>query len=174
MTTKKVIVASIILLIGLAITLRYRISAPPLERDPHTALSAWADDVARRYPTLPEISVTKVEQLQSQGKILLVDTRSEEERRVSMIPGAISLAEVDLAQLGTRTLVAYCTIGERSAKFLSATDVPAQQRANLRGGILSWALAGKAMVDSKGAPSRRIHVYSRRYALPIPGYEAQW
>lgn len=79
-------------------------------------------DMARGYQRkFPEVhSLASTEFISwDQKDYILVDVRTEPERKVSMIPGAIPLnslgpREVDLVVKNKKKLVCYCTIGYRS------------------------------------------------------------
>lgn len=102
--------------------------------------------------------------------VLLVDTRSAEEYRVSRLPGAVRWSDfkagppptevLEHARAG-RPVVFYCSIGYRSG--LAAERVVGQvgkDRSvyNLKGGIFQWANEGRPL---EGGP--RVH-----------GYDEQW
>ena len=44
---------------------------------------------------------------------------------------------------------------------------------NLRGSIVSWTHVGGDLVKD-GAPTKRVHVYGRKWNLLADGYEAVW
>jgi rhodanese-related sulfurtransferase len=102
---------------------------------------------------------------------LLLDVRDADERAVSVIPGALS--ELGSIAPGTRVVV-YCTVGLRSG--ISARELRTRgiDAVNLRGGILAWLAAGGTLVDPAGNPTRRVHVYGRRWNAVPEDVEAIW
>jgi len=104
------------------------------------------------------------------GDVLLVDTRSPEEYRVSRLPGAVRWSDfkagppptevLERAKAG-RPVVFYCSIGYRSG--LAAERVAKQVGSdrsvyNLKGGIFQWANEGRPL---EGGPL-------------VHGYDEQW
>lgn len=108
----------------------------------------------------------------------LVDVRTPAERRVSALPGAIALAELERRLAAAEEddeqeveYVLYCTIGKRSSEQVRrlARRYPraAPRLANLRGSILAWAHAGLPLADQATV----VHCYARPWALLPEGYE---
>ena len=128
------------------------------------------------YADVPELSVSALVDLMAGGNVLLVDVRTPVELNVSMIPGAVSKAEFEKDKEIHRkqTLVTYCTIGYRSGLYAAALRKEGFHVFNLRGGILAWTHAGRPMVDSKGAETRRVHVYGAEWSLLPHGYTPMW
>lgn len=104
---------------------------------------------------------------------VFVDIRTPAEQEVSMIEGAITQAafEKDRAKYKKHKIIAYCTIGYRSAKFSEQIRKDGFDAVSLKGSILSWAHAGKPLVDKKG-PTHRVHVAGSSWDLLPKGYEA--
>jgi rhodanese-related sulfurtransferase len=120
----------------------------------------------------PEIDVAGLVRLQQRPNVVLVDVRAPEERAVSSIPGAISPQDFqDQEHLyAGHTVVAYCTIGVRSGKWVKKVRKRGIDARNLRGGILLWAHAGRPIEDEAG-PTRKVHVYGARWDLLPAGYD---
>lgn len=135
-------------------------------------IEALVADVEDEVGNVPAIRAQALLQAIAAGHPpILLDTRSERERAVSTIAGAVVAA--DAIPAGA-SVVVYCTIGLRSgiaARELRARGVDAL---NLRGGILAWVAAGGTLVDANGRPTRRVHVYGRRWNAVPKGFEAVW
>jgi sodium/bile acid cotransporter 7 len=133
-----------------------------------------AADSAASYTDITSVSATELVPLVAADAVVIVDVRPAAERAVSMIPGAVSAEQWQADRSGGRRVVAYCTAGYRSGDF--ARDWRAQGVAveNLAGGILAWLHADQPVVDSRDQPTRRVHVYGRRWNLLPPGYEGVW
>lgn len=100
--------------------------------------------------------------------IVLVDVRSEAERSVSMIPGAITAGtfEADLTSYEGKIIVPYCTIGGRSylyARKLSAAGISTR---NYRDSILGWCRSGLALEAPDGQPTKSVHPYWPIFRVP--------
>ncbi|MEZ4317791.1 MAG: rhodanese-like domain-containing protein [Myxococcota bacterium] len=106
---------------------------------------------------------------------VLVDVRPEEERKVSMIPGAITKEafEADPEKYRGQTIVPYCTIGARSGLYAKKLMNDGWEVRNLKGSLLSWTYAGLPLEDENG-PTHRVHTYGKRWALQADGYESVW
>lgn len=107
--------------------------------------------------------------------LILVDVRSPAERDVSVITGAISLAELEqLRPIPKVRVIVYCTIGLRSGHAARALRARGYDAFNLRGGVLAWLAAGGALVDRQGKPAQRVHVYGRRWNAVPASFESVW
>ena len=107
----------------------------------------------------PEITPQTLLAWQGQGlSVWLVDVRSDEEQRVSMISGAMTRAEYAARRASEQPdrVVAYCTLGIRSGQWVDqhqSTDVPAF---NLSGELSAgrmWLGHSSSRVDN-GAVTR--------------------
>jgi rhodanese-related sulfurtransferase len=99
-------------------------------------------------------------------QVLLLDTRTPAEYRVSHLQGARfvdfdSYEQADFAGISRQqTVVVYCSVGYRSErvgerlKALGFQDVR-----NLYGGIFQWVNEGRPVYNAAG-PTRQIHPYS--------------
>lgn len=139
-----------------------------------TALATMVRDVRMRYPDVEGVDAARVEAMIADGAVL-VDVRSEEERAVSRIPGSITREAylADPGRYGDRPVVAYCTVGERSARFAQEQAGQGRTILNFEGSILAWTHHGGALVGPDG-PTRRLHVYGSRWDLAAVGYETTW
>ena len=109
------------------------------------------------------------------GSLVLVDARSQAERDVSIIAGAITLAQADrLTPAPDVHVVVYCTIGLRSGHAARDLRKRGIDAVNLRGGVLAWLAEGGALVDAAGKPTHRVHVYGRRWNVVPDSFEAVW
>ena len=136
-----------------------------------TALSARiAELIAEVEKDVGDVPVQQVADLRDADRsgLILVDARSQAERDVSVIAGAVALAELEQSRpIPNTRVIVYCTIGLRSGKAVRALRARGFDAFNLRGGVLAWLAAGGAMVDTKGKPTQRVHVYGTRWnAVP--------
>lgn len=149
----------------LAMYHEYQASVGPCEQMTPAELLA-------RQPTLRAGAASR-----APSDIIVVDCRTAAERNVSIIPGSVTQAELEIqcrddpAYAVGRPIVCYCTIGYRSglaARQLTANGLPA---ANLVGSLLLWAHEGGALVDPRtGNEVRRMHVFGRRWDLAPSGF----
>lgn len=123
-----------------------------------------------------EVSPRELAALQKEGAVVVVDVREAEERSVSIIPGAISKEhyESNEEDYDGRPVVAYCTIGYRSGRYVDSLRRRGLDAKNLRGSILSWTHAGLPLVDERGEDVKRAHVYGPEWDLLPEGFEAVW
>lgn len=130
-----------------------------------------------RFPGVPEVGAAELRDRLERGEpLVLVDVRSEEERRVSTLPGAVRSEDVEAhpERFAGQKLVAYCTIGERSGWWALKEREAGLDVANLRGSVLAWTHAGGPLVDPDGRPTKRVHVYGWRWDLARTDYQATW
>ncbi len=137
-------------------------------------IQALYDSYRADFPGISGVTPEELVQLRAEREIVLVDVREPKERAVSMIPGSITREqfEAEKSSLGDRPVVAYCTIGYRSGEYvekLVKEGIPAR---NLEGSILAWVNAGQSVVDTTGAPTKRVHTYGAKWALLPEDYEA--
>jgi rhodanese-related sulfurtransferase len=127
-----------------------------------------------------EVPTMRVEDLGRGADPILVDVRPKEERKVSTIPGAITVDSLDRMPVQTRkgkVVVAFCTIGLRSGRWVEERRAQGENAFNLHGGVLAWAHAGRTFEarDFLGStPTRQVHVYGRRWNLLPDGYQGVW
>jgi sodium/bile acid cotransporter 7 len=149
--------------------------AEPSDQEKLKAVYKMYADYKADFPGVPDVSPKQAMELLKQGQVVFVDARPADERQVAMLPQAISQEEFlrDPAKYREKTVIAYCTISYRSGVLASKLRKKGVEIYNLRGGLLAWVHEGGKVYDQKG-PTKRIHVYGRRWNLPPKGYEAVW
>lgn len=145
------------------------------EAERRVVLERMVEEVGEDYPDVATISAVALRDALPEGDFVLVDVRTDAERRVSTLPGAITSEEFEarLQELAGRTVVAYCTIGRRSSDYVRRMARRGVDMLNLEGSVLAWTHAGGQLVND-GAPTRRLHVYGRRWNLAADGYQTIW
>ena len=130
----------------------------------------------KQFPDVPGISPEELAERLDDPELVVVDVREAGEREVSTLPGALSAEEFLQRgdELTGRRVVTYCTVGYRSGLFAEELRAKGWDVANLEGSILGWTHAGGELVDPEGRPTRRVHVYARRWNLAAEGYEPVW
>ncbi len=126
--------------------------------------------IRAEFPAVEQMTVAELDAwLQSdRPPPVLLDVRSEDEYRVSHLPGAIRVEPggdaILPAAAGKKTpIVAYCSVGYRSsalAERLTAQGYTAVH--NLEGSIFEWANRGLPVVRD-GEEVRQVHPYDRRW-----------
>jgi len=114
------------------------------------AKAQWAVE-AFDAPVLTQSQLEEMIAADESADVLLIDSRSEQEYRVSHLPGAVLWADfksgsppervMEHARAG-RPVVFYCSIGYRSgmaASRVAQLAKPQWQIFNLKGGIFQWA-----------------------------------
>lgn len=126
----------------------------------------YAQYRADAFPTIEDVTVAELPPIDAEAP-LYIDCREPEEQAVSMIEGAITKAEFEanLARYRGRRIVPYCTIGYRSGVYTRELRDRGLEAANLIGGVLEWAHAGRPFVDSDGARTHRVHTYGAKWDL---------
>ena len=126
------------------------------------------------WPESIDLSISELDSL----KVQFVDVRPFKERRVSVLPNAISLDEFEekfesKALDLNLTYVAYCTIGYRSARFTEKWKKEGVELFNLKGGVLAWAESGRSFVKDS-LPTDSVHVYGKDWNFLVEGYTPVW
>lgn len=138
------------------------------------ALSLYAGFMRKEFPEVRDLDGAELAGLLRNGTVTVVDVRSPQERAVSVVPGAVTPEEY-LARretLPSGPVVAYCTIGYRSAQFVLLLARQGVEARNLRAGILGWLHGGGTLADPAGRPTRRVHVYGSSWNLAPGAFEA--
>ncbi len=139
------------------------------------AMERMVQEIREDYPDVGTIAAAALRDALAADDFVLVDVRTERERRVSTLPGAITAEafESRLEEFAGQTVVAYCTIGRRSSDYVRKMGRRGVEMLNLEGSVLAWTHAGGRLFNS-GAPTNRLHVYGRRWNLAADGYETVW
>lgn len=123
-------------------------------------------EYAKKMPEVKEIrSETLINGIPED--VILVDVRTAQEQTVSMIPGAIT-KEVFLQEKEAcrdKKIVAYCTVGARSAVFAEKISKDGFQAYNLAGGILAWTGEGGKVVSAAQQAEKKVHTYGKEWDL---------
>ncbi|MEO1528542.1 MAG: rhodanese-like domain-containing protein [Planctomycetota bacterium] len=124
-------------------------------------------------PSIESIETRELERLLDSDDVVLVDVRSEAERSVSMIPGAVSKEqfEDEADQYRDRTIVPYCTVGGRALLYARKLAKQGFDTRCHRESILGWCDAELPLVDAEGNPTNRVHVVMKPFRVPAR-YEA--
>jgi sodium/bile acid cotransporter 7 len=125
----------------------------------------------KSFQNVADISPLKALALSHQGKVIFVDVRKPEEMKISMLPGAISLATFlsDPSRYTGKTIVGYCTISFRSGKIAKALATEGVTMLNLKGGLLAWTHEGGKVYGPNGE-TYRLHVFGKKWDLAPVGY----
>jgi rhodanese-related sulfurtransferase len=94
---------------------------------------------------------------------VLLDVRENEEWTAGHIEGAVHVPMMQLPQrlqfapgplTGEAPIVVVCKVGSRSAQVTAWLRGQGYDAANLAGGMLAWAAAGRPMQSDDGRPAR--------------------
>lgn len=169
------LLVSVVLLAVAFVYHRQNDARPQSAGDQHLdTLKQMMEQNRRAFPEADEVDVVKLIELLQHKDCVLVDVRTEAERQVSIIPGAISAAEFERTikdQTG-KTVVCYCTIGYRSAQYAQTMKQRGMSIASFNGSIIAWCQAGQKVTTPNGRDTRRVHVYGPKWNLLPPEYQA--
>ena len=127
--------------------------------------------------TAPSVTAKQIVALQNNelanGRYLVLDVRSVTESDVSVLPGAIAIAEFErtVDQHQSKTIITYCTIGVRSGWYANRLKTHGWNAYNYKGSIIDWCKNGLPLVTPQGEATNRVHTYNRMYSVPAQ-YEA--
>ena len=106
------------------------------------------------YGPLPSVDISTVPDPIPEG-LHILDVREDVEWAHGHIDGAqhIPLAQIParLDELPDGKTLVVCKIGGRSAKAVAFLQAKGHHAANLEGGMLDWAAAGRPMVSENGS-----------------------
>ncbi|WP_199312436.1 rhodanese-like domain-containing protein [Phormidium tenue] len=145
-------------------------------------LAWWAVDrwVQRAFPEVPTLTTQQLADWLSQARApspILLDVRRDDEFAVSHLPEAHCAASLEAAlALGLdrdRPIVAYCSVGYRSARLVEQLQgLGYTEVYNLAGSIFKWANEGRSLA-SQSEPAPRVHPYNASWGILLkPGLAA--
>ena len=149
--------------------------SPDSEAARRAVLERMIEGIREDYPDVPTITAAALRESLGSAGIVLVDVRTDEERSVSTLPGAISAEEFEsrVGELAGQTVVAYCTVGVRSSNYSRQMLERGIEVLNLEGSVLAWThIRGQLVQD--GVATDRVHVFGRRWNLAADGYRTVW
>lgn len=128
--------------------------------------------------TVPLIQPAQLSQKLATGTpVLLLDTRSEKEFRVSHLQGAqlVSYDHFSADALAAipkdRAIVVYCSVGYRSERIgEKLQDLGFTNVRNLYGGIFAWTNEKRPVFEGQNK-TNRVHAYSRTWGFWLKNAE---
>ncbi len=132
------------------------------------------DELLKKHnnDNIPYISVTELQQLQSQGDFLILDSREKNEFEVSHIPSAIFIGynhfSVEIFSENIKDkdtpIVVYCTLGIRSNVIANKLQNKGYTNIkNLYGGIIEWKNKGYTIVDNTETITENVYTFSKQW-----------
>jgi rhodanese-related sulfurtransferase len=119
--------------------------------------------------SVPELSVDAKTDVST---FVILDTREKSEFEVSHVRGAIWVGydDFEIRRIShlpkVSRILLYCSVGYRSEKVAEKLRIAGYRNVtNMVGGIFAWVNSGRRVVDSKGAPTTRVHGYSRAWGV---------
>jgi molybdopterin/thiamine biosynthesis adenylyltransferase/rhodanese-related sulfurtransferase len=112
---------------------------------------------------------------------LLIDVRTDRERRVSYIPDSIHLPMADvearLAEVAPdpdRPIITYCATGVRSLRILPTfASLGYEDAVSMAGGIVEWQALGYPTASPSALDDEKLARYSRHLLIPEVGIAGQ-
>jgi rhodanese-related sulfurtransferase len=125
---------------------------------PDQRLARFETAIRRAFPDVATIAPAALEGLLEAGKgesVVLVDVRTPAEQAAGRISGARGLGAATVADSEGRTVVAYCAVGLRSARWVIESEAQARAAGargicNLSGGVFRWVNEGRGLVAAGG------------------------
>ncbi len=134
----------------------------------------YDQDKQKFFPGAGDLTVEELVALDKKAEnLIFVDVRSDREQQVSMIPGSVTLSDYNKHpdRYKNSTVIAYSTIGRRSGIFVQKLSAQKKPAYNLKGGLLAWIHAGRAITSEIGR-TNKIVVPSGEQGLLPAGYKA--
>jgi len=170
---QKWLLAAGILALVLVLCHREGPAAPLIDAQKKAAVYDMYAGYKKEFPEVTDITSKEVmELLARKKKVVLVDVRTPEEQRVSMLPGAITREEFlsNLDAYRDNVVIGYCTISYRSGRLAQDLRQKGITMLNLKGGLLAWVHEG-GKVYSQGRETRKVHVYGSKWDLAPERYQ---
>mmetsp|Transcript_42170 Transcript_42170/g.75693 ORF Transcript_42170/g.75693 Transcript_42170/m.75693 type:complete len:184 (-) Transcript_42170:148-699(-) len=130
-----------------------------------------------KFPSCPEVEPRELwesmnaSDTTSEGKkFVIVDTRREEEHKVSMLPGSVTQREFETRREAhsNSTVYCYCTVGYRSGIYADKLRREGLEAVNLRGSIVAWTQEGLPLVkrehDGTETQTKQVHAFGKQWA----------
>src|SRR5690606_5001309 len=116
-------------------------------------IASMAKTLDKQFPGIPSVDFTSIPR-----NAVMVDVREKNERLVSTLPRAISLADFKSkhGEYAQFPIIVFDTLGQRSIPEVSNLRAQGFDAYNLHGGILAWAHAGGIFVDIAGNVTKRV------------------
>jgi len=139
-------------------------------------LEDGSNGCALRYSLAPTITASEFARRSKEEEWVAVDARSEDERRVSIIPNALSIAEFEgqLEQHRKKRILVYCTVGCRSGAYAQVLRDSGFDAFSLWGGVLAWTFDKGQFVTPDGRSTESVHVSDAYWDVLPQGYKAVW
>ena len=112
------------------------------EEQKKSLVERLGEPIIRSYPELKHLNGKEVKELiKKNPKTVLVDVRNANERKISMIDGAICKKDFEKrkADLVKTPVIIYSSTGYRSAKFARTLKIEGFQVYNFIVSVLSWS-----------------------------------
>lgn len=123
--------------------------------------------ISNKYPKVKHISTEEMQSLFFGGRrFYLFDIRTEEEFAVSHLAGAVRAEDGDEVGLPKEAfIIAYCSVGVRSADFIDDLQQHGYQQAyNLKGSLFEWANKGY-FLERDGQRTYVAHPYNDEWGV---------
>jgi rhodanese-related sulfurtransferase len=124
-------------------------------------------DIDKNFSDVPQITTEDAMRLYSQhGKEVFIDVRSREEYEVSHLPEAINIEDPAKVKLAPdTTIIAYCSVGYRSAIFTRGLLKRGFRHAyNMRGSIFEWANKGYPLLRGTEIV-HTVHPFNKKWGV---------
>lgn len=137
--------------------------------------------VQQAFPAVPSLTTQAFADWLGGAKSplpMLLDVRRDYEFAVSHLPEARRVqnldAVLDLGLAPHQPIVAYCSVGYRSARLVTQLRAAGYTEVyNLAGSIFQWANEGRSLV-SQGQPTTLVHPFNPLWGLLLkPGLRAE-
>ena len=137
---------------------------------------AWTEVEAlieAAFPDVPSMDTAALSELLQDPTrtVVLIDAREEAEFAVSHLPGAVRAASVEHAAAlvdgapAGATVVAYCSVGYRSAGLVAALRARGRTEVlNLEGSIFRWANEDRPLYRGD-LPVRQVHPFDEEWGV---------
>ncbi len=120
---------------------------------------------------VPIMTAKRLKRIINDPNLILIDVRTPAECNVSLLPHAVTRSQFEKKyadqDLSDNKIIVYCTIGERSGRYVETMRKRYPNMYNLIGGILSWSLENgelyKKSASGKWVKTNDAHTYNKEW-----------
>jgi len=135
-------------------------------------IEEMANTIQKKFPSVQNITVDDSIHNPKFSDSVFLDVRSENEKKVSIIPQSISMDQFNKNSklYKNKKIIVYCTIGYRSSEKVIELSKKGFKAYNLKAGILAWAEQG-LLFEKNGTETKKVHVYAEAWNFLPKDYE---
>ena len=151
---------------------------PANDEEARATIRTMYEGYRKQFPGIKETAPADIAEAfkNDSTQFVIVDVRTEKEREVSMIPGALTQKEFESNrdEFEDKRVIVHCTIGFRSGMYVKKLKDDGFEAENMIGSLLLWTHEGLPLEDQDEQSTKKVHVFGKQWNLVAEGYEGVW